>query len=121
MTRRKSTANTLFALANVLTSAATVAADVLHGIEFAAGTGPRSQREHLHQQGLALKNRLTAEKIASEQIKRQVTANREIKTGLDIDLAALKIRREEFNQVSSGILPPEQAQYYKRPKFAKVE
>lgn len=116
--RRKNTGDNLIALGQSLTALSQVGVDLLGGLEWLFNAGPRSQREQIHLEGQLLKNQLTAERIRHEHEKRQVTANREIKTGLDIDAATLKIRREEFKQVTAGILPAKDAQFYKRPPMS---
>jgi len=119
--RKQSTAETLFALANVLTSLANIGTDLLGAVTWTRQRKQIARREQLHEQGQILKNRLAAEKIAHEQLKQQVTANREIKTGLDIDKQTLEIRRLEHRLVSGGILPPDEAQFYHAPKVTAVE
>jgi len=119
--KRQTTAETLLGIANVLTLTAQLGADVLGGLTWTARRKAIARREYMHEEGLALKNQLAAERIRHEVLKQQVTSNREIKTGLDIDRKVLEIRREEFRQVTSGILPEEQAQIYRPRQFADVE
>lgn len=121
MTRRKSAGESLIALGSALNALAQVGADLNSGLAFFARRKEDRRRKALQEETIILKNQLAAAKIAHEQLKQQVTANREIVTGLDIDKRTLEIRQIEFKQVTAGILPAEQAQFYKRPKITAVE
>lgn len=100
--KHKTLADNLFALANVLQVTAQMGAGFLAWIERRRTT----TRDALHEQGLALKNRLTAQKIATEQHRTATMSNNIVIGDQNIELNELKIRRERWSQKYLGIDNP---------------
>ena len=90
MARKNS--NTLLDFANVLTAFSNLVLSGLNVISAAGLNATVNQRDHLHTQGLALKNRLTAQKIATEQHRTAVTSNKIVETDQKIERNELELK-----------------------------
>lgn len=101
--RHASLGDNLINLSRVLLSAAALGADVIGAIESAVGARTRSVNEHLKNIGLSLKNQKTAVQIAHEREKIHVTIDKQVKSSYEIELLALKVKREQWSQKNAGI------------------
>lgn len=93
MSRRKSTARQLFAVANFFNTVANVSAGYI-------GAQNRAELERIKAENLALKNQVEALKIGQEH-------NKVLKGDLEIELLNLKIAEKKWSNQSKGIGAPE--------------